>query len=300
MMVSPRERGKYQGVMMAVMPVAMIGGPLIGGFITDNASWRWAFYVNLPLGVVSLVVVLVTLATLPTKRAPGKVRHRLVGAGLLTVWITSLVLITTWGGNQYDWASAQILGLVAVTVVGLVAFLLIERRVAEPIMPAAGVRQPQLHAWPARSASSPASRCSARITFLPQFQQFVQGASATNSGLLLMPMMIAAMVVLPGRRAGDQPTGHYRAFPIVGTVLLAVGLWLFSTMGVDTSTWETSALHGGPRRRHGLPDADHHADRAEQRRPSATSARPPAPRRSCATWAARSASPSSARSTPTT
>src|SRR5689334_4577746 len=105
--VPPRERGKYQGVMMAVMPVAMIGGPLVGGFITDNLNWRWAFYVNLPLGLVALGVCWFVLAKLP--RGAGKARIDWLGASLLSVWITAFVLITTWGGSQYDWSSPQIL-----------------------------------------------------------------------------------------------------------------------------------------------------------------------------------------------
>ena len=134
MMIPPRDRSKYQGIMMAVMPVAMIGGPLIGGFITDHLSWRWAFYVNLPLGAVALVVAWITLAT-----AARAARARRASTGSAPAcspsWITSLVLITTWGGTQYDWASPQILGLVVLTVAGLVAFIVVERRQAEPIMP---------------------------------------------------------------------------------------------------------------------------------------------------------------------
>ncbi len=132
-MIPPRDRSKYQGVMMAVMPVAMIGGPLIGGFITDHLSWRWAFYVNLPLGAIALVVCWITLAALP--RGKGHARIDWLGTGLLTVWITSLVLITTWGGSQYAWGSPQIVGLAALTVAGFVSFIMVERRAAEPIMP---------------------------------------------------------------------------------------------------------------------------------------------------------------------
>ena len=239
MLVSPRERGKYVGVMMAVMPAAMIGGPLIGGFITDHASWRWAFYVNLPLGIVSLFVVWSTLHLSHEPPHQGKVTIDWWGAGVLSVWISSLVLAITWGGNQYPWGSWQILSLFAVAAVGLVAFLLIERRSAEPIIPLRlfGIANFSL----ATSLGFIAGFAMfGGITFLPQYQQFVQGASATNSGLLLMPMMIAAMVFSLGGGQIISRTGHYRVFPIIGTVLLAGGLWLFSTMGVDTSKWETS------------------------------------------------------------
>ena len=239
MLVSPRERGKYMGVMMAVMPAALIAGPLIGGWITDNASWRWVFYVNLPLGIVSLVVVWWTLHLSHERSHEGRVLIDWWGAGVLSVWITSLVLAITWGGHQYPWDSWQILTLFAVAAVGLVAFLVIEQRVAAPIIPLRlfGIANFSL----ATALGFVAGFAMfGGITFLPQYQQFVQGASATNSGLLLMPMMIAAMAFSLGGGQVISRTGHYRTFPIVGTVLLVVGLWLFSTMGVDTPTWETS------------------------------------------------------------
>ncbi|MFI5843925.1 MDR family MFS transporter [Catenuloplanes sp. NPDC051500] len=231
-MIPPRDRSRYQGVMMAVMPVAMIGGPLIGGFITDHVSWRWAFYVNLPLGAIALVVSWITLAKLP--RGTGHARIDWLGAGLLTVWITSLVLITTWGGTQYDWASPQILGLIALTVAGLAAFIVVQRRVAEPIMP--------LRVFGSRNfvlaggiAFVSGFALFGAIGYLPQYQQFVQGASATSSGLLLMPLMIAVMVVsiLVGQVIGR--TGRYRIFPIAGTILVTAGMLLFSTVDTGTS-----------------------------------------------------------------
>jgi EmrB/QacA subfamily drug resistance transporter len=239
MLVSPRERGKYMGVMMAVMPAALIAGPLIGGFITDHASWRWVFYVNLPLGIVSLFVVWSTLHLSHERPHEGKVIIDWWGAGVLSVWICSLVLAITWGGHQYPWASWQILSLFVVAAVGLVAFLLIERRVAEPIIPLRLFRNANFSLATSLGFIAGFAMFGG-ITFLPQFQQFVQGASATNSGLLLTPMMIAAMAFSLGGGQVISRTGHYRTFPIIGTVLLVVGLWLFSTMTIDTPTWETS------------------------------------------------------------
>jgi EmrB/QacA subfamily drug resistance transporter len=239
MMVSPRERGKYMGVMMAVMPAAMIGGPLIGGFITDNASWRWAFYVNLPLGLLSLLVVWHTL-NLPAESRPAKVVIDWWGAAVLSIWTTSLILLITWGGNQFPWSSWQTWLLGATAVLGFVAFLLIEQRVAEPIIPLRlfGILNFSL----ANAMGFVAGFAMfGGITFLPQFQQFVQGQSATSSGLLLMPLMLAAMVssLLSGQLISR--TGRYKAFPILGTALLAAGMWLFSTMDVTTSTGVTAA-----------------------------------------------------------
>jgi EmrB/QacA subfamily drug resistance transporter len=239
MLVSPRERGKYIGMMMAMMPAAMIAGPLIGGFITDHASWRWAFYVNLPLGIIALIVVWSTLHLSQETHATGKVTIDWWGAGILSIWITSLVLAITWGGNQYPWGSWQILGLIVVAAIGLVVFIMIEARTAEPIIPLRLFANANFTLAAALGFVAGFALFGG-ITFLPQYQQFVQGASATNSGLLLMPMMIAAMALALGSGQVISRTGHYRAFPIVGTVLLAAGLALFATMGVDTPKWLTS------------------------------------------------------------
>ncbi len=235
-MVPPRDRGKYQGVMMAAMPFAMIGGPLIGGFLTDHLSWRWAFYVNLPLGAIALAVVWVTLK-LP--RGRGKAVIDWAGAGLLTLWITALVLITSWGGTEYAWGSWQIAGLGVLTVAGFVAFIMVERRVAEPIMPLGPFRNANFALAGALSLVSGFALFGG-VTFLPQYQQFVQGASATNSGLLLLPMMASVMIVsLIGGQIITR-TGRYRALPIVGSALMTIGLALFATMDVDTSRTMTA------------------------------------------------------------
>lgn len=238
-MIPPLERSKYMGLMMAVMPVAMIGGPLAGGFITDNFSWRWAFYVNLPLGAVALVVCWFTLAKLP--RGSGKARIDWLGACLLTVWITTLVLITSWGGTQYAWSSPQIIGLAVVTVATFTAFVAVQRRVAEPIMPLRVFGNLNFTLSGALAFVSGFAMFGA-VTFLPQFQQFVQGSSATNSGLLLMPMMIAAMVVSLASGAIISKTGRYKVFPILGGVLMTAALVLFATVGTDTSK-TTTALY---------------------------------------------------------
>ena len=235
-MVPPRDRGKYQGVMMAAMPFAMIGGPLIGGFLTDHLSWRWAFYVNLPLGAIALAVVWTTLK-LP--RGRGKAVIDWAGAALLTVWITALVLITSWGGTEYAWGSWQIAGLGVLTVLAFAAFIVVERRVAEPIMPLGPFRNANFALAGALSLVSGFALFGG-VSFTPQYQQFVQGASATNSGLLLLPMMGSVMIVsLIGGQLITR-TGRYRALPIVGSALMALGLGLFATMDVDTSRTMTA------------------------------------------------------------
>lgn len=230
-LVSPRERGRYQGLFAGVMAIAMVAGPLVGGFITDHLSWRWAFYVNLPLGGVALVLLMVTLR-LPKYRT----EHRIdwLGAGLLSAGITALVLITTWGGNEYDWASPQILGLALVALLSLVAFTLVERRVAEPILPL-GLFANRNFALISVVGFLLGFAMFGAMNFLPLYQQTVQGASATESGLLLLPLMFGMLVVSLVIGRAITRTGRYRIFPIVGGVVMTVGLALLSLLDTDTS-----------------------------------------------------------------
>ncbi|MGC5012372.1 MDR family MFS transporter [Streptosporangium sp. DT93] len=239
-LVPPRERGQYQGIMAAVMSLAMIAGPLVGGFITDHLDWRWAFYVNLPLGFVALATLVVTLK-LPRLRT----EHRIdwLGAALLSAGITALVLITTWGGNDYAWGSPQILGLAALAVVTLAAFVPVERRAVEPILP--------LHVFRDRNFTLISGvgfllgfAMFGAINFLPLFQQTVQGATATNSGLLLLPMMGASMVVSLFVGRAITKTGRYKAYPVLGGAIMAVAMWLLSLMDVNTPSWQTGVFIG--------------------------------------------------------
>jgi len=234
-LVPPRERGRYQGIMAAVMSLAMIAGPLIGGFITDHLSWRWAFYVNLPLGGAALVVIATTLH-LPRYRT----EHRIdwTGAALLTVAITSLVLITTWAGTQYPWASWEIITLAVLAAVGLAVFVLVELRVPEPILPMPLFANRNFSLIMGVGFLLGFAMFGA-INFLPLYQQTVQGSSATNSGLLLLPMMGAAMVVSLFVGQVITRTGRYKAFPIIGGVVMTLAMLLLSRMGVDTTRSET-------------------------------------------------------------
>ncbi|MFI6317921.1 MDR family MFS transporter [Nonomuraea sp. NPDC050556] len=235
-LVPPRERGQYQGMMAGVMSLAMIAGPLVGGFITDHLNWRWAFYVNLPVGAIALALLVVKLH-LP-KVENKKVRIDWLGAILLSVGITALVLITTWGGNQYAWGSWQILSLVAVAVVSLGIFIPVEMRVAEPIMPLQLFKNRNFALISGIGFLLGFAMFGA-INFLPLFQQTVQGATATNSGLLLLPMMGAAMVISLFVGQAITKTGKYKIYPVLGGVGMAVGMWLLSTMGVGTASWVT-------------------------------------------------------------
>ncbi|MFD5698728.1 MDR family MFS transporter [Streptomyces lasiicapitis] len=230
-LVPPRERGKYMGMMTGVMAVAMIGGPLVGGTLTDHLGWRWAFYINLPLGIVAFFMVSAVLH-LPKKRAQGRIDY--LGAALLTIGITSFVLVTTWGGTEYDWNSAVIMELIGLGVASLVGFWFVQQKAAEPVMP--------LHIFRSRNFSLMSVVgfltgfvMFGAMLFLPLYQQAVQGASATNSGLLLMPMLLAMMAVSMVAGRFTTATGKYKVFPIAGSVLMAVGLFMLAQMDTDTS-----------------------------------------------------------------
>ncbi|MEU1288549.1 MDR family MFS transporter [Kitasatospora sp. NPDC005856] len=235
-LVPPRDRGKYQGMFAAVMALATVGGPLVGGFITDHLSWRWTFYINLPLGVIALAVVIVTLK-LPKVRSSAKIDY--LGAVLLTTGITSLVLITTWGGQQYAWGSKEILGLGALAAASLIAFCYVEQRAEEPMLPLSLFRNLNFTLVSIIGFVVGFVMFGSTV-FLPLYQQVVQGASATNSGLLLMPMMFGMLVISLVVGQAVTKTGKYRIYPIIGTVVMAAGLILLSTMGTGTSSF-TSA-----------------------------------------------------------
>ncbi|GGO09496.1 MDR family MFS transporter [Micromonospora parathelypteridis] len=230
-LVPPRERGRYQGMIAGIMAIAMVAGPLAGGFITDHLSWRWAFYVNLPLGGVALLVLITTMH-LPKYRT----EHRIdwLGAGLLSVGITAIVLITTWGGNEYDWTSPQILGLAVLGVLALVAFGLVERRVQEPILPLALFANRNFALISVIGFLLGFAMFGA-MNFLPLYQQTVQGASATNSGLLLLPLMFGMLVVSLVIGRAITKNGKYRAYPIIGGVVMTAGMALLSMLDTDTS-----------------------------------------------------------------
>ncbi|MFF3056736.1 MDR family MFS transporter [Streptomyces sp. NPDC057909] len=238
-LVPPRERGKYQGLMAGVMAIAMIGGPLVGGTITDHLGWRWSFYINLPLGAVALAMVTAVLHLPNKERTKAKVDY--LGAGLLTLGITAIVLVTTWGGSEYDWDSAVIMELAAIGVVSLVGFLFVETKAAEPIIPLHIFRNRNFTLMSLVGFMSGFVMFGA-VLFLPLFQQSVQGASATNSGLLLLPMLLSMMIVSLIAGRVTTSTGKYKIFPIIGSVLMVAGLFLLSQMDTDTTRF-TSGVY---------------------------------------------------------
>jgi EmrB/QacA subfamily drug resistance transporter len=234
--VPPRERGRYMSYFMVVMMLATVGGPLVGGWITTAFSWRWIFYINLPLGGAALVY-LIAVMKLPRRR----VEHRIDYAGgiLLGIVATAIILLATWGGTEYRWVSWEIIGLLVVSIAALVAFLRVEQRAAEPMLP--------LHVFKIRNfwvtmvlTFLLGVAMFGVLTFLPFFQQTVQGASPTASGLLLTPLMVgsALMSVVAGQLT--TKTGKYRMFPILGGVVMTVGVIMLSRIGVHTTRFQTS------------------------------------------------------------
>jgi EmrB/QacA subfamily drug resistance transporter len=231
-LVSPRERGRYQGYIQMVFVLASVAGPLLGGVFADQLSWRWVFYVNLPIGAAALALTATSLH-LPAQREPARVDY--AGGALLAAALTCVLLVTTWGGREYAWGSTEIAGLAAAAVLLGVAFVARERRAPEPILPLRLFREPVFVVVSAALFLTMLAFF-AVIVFMPIFLQVVEGASATESGLLLLPMLLGATVstALAGRAIARS--GRYKAFPVAGLALMTAGLLGLSQIGTGTST----------------------------------------------------------------
>jgi EmrB/QacA subfamily drug resistance transporter len=234
--VSPRERGRYQGIFGAVFGLASIAGPLLGGYFTTHLSWRWIFYVNLPLGIIALVVL---AATLPAQSQRRSHAIDYMGAGLLAVVLSALTLVADTGGTAFPWSSGLVLGLIAITVAALVGFIFVERRATEPVLP------PHLFGQRTFTLTSLIGlivgfALFGSVTYLPVYLQLVKGVGPTESGLQMLPMMGGMLVTSIVSGQLISRTGRYRLYPILGTAVMSGGLFLLSRLTLASSTLAAS------------------------------------------------------------
>jgi EmrB/QacA subfamily drug resistance transporter len=240
--VSARDRGRYMGPLGAVFGIATVAGPLLGGWFTEGPGWRWCFWLNVPIGLTAFGIAFFKLR-LPS-RTPST-RFDVGGALLMAVTTAGIVLLTSWSSlasdRTYDWTSPVLLGIVAVTVLALAAFLLVETRVADPLIP--------LHLFRSRTFSVSVSialvlgmTMFAALSFLPTFLQMAQGYSATESGLLMLPMTVGLMITAIGSGLLIARTGRYKIYPILGMGIATIGLVLLTQLTSDISMLTFGAM----------------------------------------------------------
>lgn len=235
--VSPRERGRYQGLFGAVFGATSVLGPLLGGLFTQHLSWRWVFYVNLPIGVVALFVIAAVLR-IPVSRTRHTIDY--LGTVLIAAVATSLVLVASLGGTTWAWNSPQIISLAVLGVLLLVAFVRAERRAAEPVLPLKLFRNRTFTLVSAISFIVGFAMFGA-LTYLPTFLQIVQGITPTMSGVHMLPMVVGLLITSTASGQIVSRTGRWKVFPVVGTAVTAVGLLLLHQLEPDTPTWEVGA-----------------------------------------------------------
>lgn len=233
--IPPRDRGRYMGVIGGVFAFSSVAGPLIGGWITEGPGWRWAFWLNLPLAILSILAVIFLLPHRPFR---DRERHSVdyLGSLILMSGTSALVLATIWGGNQYEWTSPEIIGLLVFSVVAALVFIPVENRAVEPIMPMYLFKNRNFLLTLGASLALGVAMFGA-VEYIPTYLQMALGVSATAAGLLMIPMMGVLLVVsiITGRLVSK--TGRYKAYVTVGTAIVALGLFLLSLVDLETPTW---------------------------------------------------------------
>ncbi|MEO7069518.1 MAG: MDR family MFS transporter, partial [Nostocoides sp.] len=231
-----RERGKYQGALGAVFGVTTVLGPLLGGLFTDHLSWRWVFYVNVPIAAVILVLA---FRILPSVASTVRPVLDVLGIVFVSLGASALILATSWGGTQYAWSSATIIGLFVVAGVGLAAFVAAEHRASEPILPLRLFRRNVFSVSTVLSFIVGFALLGS-MTFLPTYLQYCQGVSATSSGVRTLPMVVGLMVASVSAGTFVSRTGRYKLFPLTGGLVMAIGMYLLSRLDEHSTVWSTS------------------------------------------------------------
>ncbi len=230
--ISPRERGKYMGLFGAVMALGTVGGPLIGGFITDAINWRWNFFVALPFAAIAIILIQKTLH-LPVQ-AKRKVSIDYAGIILLSAGVSLLLIWVSLAGNQFEWASTTTVLMVAAAAAALLAFVIVELKASEPIIPLTMFRNRTFTLSVVASISVGVSMFGTSV-FLAQYMQLARGANATQSGLMTIPMMAGLLIISTIAGAMISKHGKWKTIMVTGSVLQLVGLYLLGTIHYDTN-----------------------------------------------------------------
>ena len=233
--IPPRDRGRYMGIIGGVFAFSSVAGPLIGGWITEGPGWRWAFWLNLPLAILSILAVIFLLPHRPFR---DREKHSIdyLGSLILMAGTSALVLATIWGGNQYEWTSPEIIGLLVFSAVAALVFIPVENRAAEPVMPMYLFKNRNFLLTLGASLALGVAMFGA-VEYIPTYLQMALGVSATVAGLLMIPMMGVMLVVSIVTGRVVSKTGRYKRYVTSGTAIVALGLFLLSTVTVETPTW---------------------------------------------------------------
>ncbi|WP_309081646.1 MDR family MFS transporter [Zhihengliuella sp.] len=233
--VPARERGKYMGIMGGVFALSSVAGPLLGGWLTEGPGWRWAFWMNVPLGILAIIAAAL-LIHLPKPEPEGRGRIDYFGMALLAAATSAIVLVATWGGGTYAWTDPVILGLIVGAVVAVVLFVWVETRVAEPVMPLSLFRNRNFNLTTIAGLAVGIMMFGA-LGYMPTYLQMVTGFGPTEAGLLMIPMMGCMLTtsILMGRRVST--TGRYKTIMVIGTLIIGLGLAGLATIHADTPVY---------------------------------------------------------------